>query len=208
MTPWTVAHQAPLPMGILQARILEWVAMPSPGDLPNPGIETRYPSLQVESLPSEPPGKSKNTGVDSPSLLQGIFPTQGLNWGLYHCRQILYRLSHQRSLHSTCYGIIADSSVQFSSIAQLCLTLCNPWTTACQASLSIINSQNLLKLMSSESVMPSNHLILSSPSPPAFNLSQQQGLFKWVSSSHQVAKLLEFQLQHQSFQWIFRTDFL
>ena len=49
---------------------------------------------------------------------------------------------------------------------------------------------------------------LSPPSPPAFNLSQQQGLFKWVSSSHQVAKILEFQLQHQSFQWIFRTDFL
>ena len=49
---------------------------------------------------------------------------------------------------------------------------------------------------------------LSSPSPPAFNLSQHQGLFKWVSSSHQVAKLLEFQLQHQSFQRIFRTDFL
>ena len=49
---------------------------------------------------------------------------------------------------------------------------------------------------------------LSSPSPPVFNLSQQQGLFKWVSFLHQVAKLLDFQLQHQSFQWIFKTDFL
>ena len=49
--------------------------------------------------------------------------------------------------------------------------------------------------------------LLSSPSP-AFSLSQHQGLYKWVSSSHQVAKVLEFQLQHQSFQWIFRTDFL
>ena len=48
---------------------------------------------------------------------------------------------------------------------------------------------------------------LSSPSPPAFNLSQHHGLFKWVSSLHQVAKVLEFQLQHQSFRWIFRTDF-
>ena len=46
------------------------------------------------------------------------------------------------------------------------------------------------------------------PSLPAFDLSQHQGLFQWVSSSHQVAKVLEFQLQHQSFQWIFRTDFL
>ena len=49
---------------------------------------------------------------------------------------------------------------------------------------------------------------LSSPSPPAFNLSQHQGLFKRVSSSHQVAKVLEFQLQHQSLQWTLRTDFL
>ena len=46
------------------------------------------------------------------------------------------------------------------------------------------------------------------PFPPAFNHSQHQGLFTWVSSSHQVAKVLEFQLQHQSFHWIFRTDFL
>ena len=50
--------------------------------------------------------------------------------------------------------------------------------------------------------------ISSSPSPPAFNLSQHQGLFKGVSSSHQTAKVLEFQLQHQSFQWIFGVDFL
>ena len=63
MTPWTVAHQASLSMGILQARILEWVAMPSsrgssqPRDLPNPGIEPRSPALQVDSLPSEPTGK-------------------------------------------------------------------------------------------------------------------------------------------------------
>ena len=48
---------------------------------------------------------------------------------------------------------------------------------------------------------------LSSPSPSSLNLSQHQGLFQWVSSSHQVAKVLEFQLQYQSFQWIFRTDF-
>ena len=57
-----------------------------------------------------------------------------------------------------------------------------------------------------DTIQPSHPLL--SPFPPAFNLSQHQGLFKWVSSSHQVAKVLEFQLQHQSFQWIFRTDFL
>ena len=65
VTLWTVAHQAPLSMGILQARILECIAMPSSRDLPNPGIEHRSPTLQVDSLPSEPPGKPKNTGMGS-----------------------------------------------------------------------------------------------------------------------------------------------
>ena len=57
----------------------------------------------------------------------------------------------------------------------------------------------------SDAIQPSHPM--SSPSPPTYNLSQHQGLFQWVSSSHQVDKVLEFQLQHQSFQWIFRTDF-
>ena len=59
--------------GILQARILEWVVFPSPGDLPNPRIKPRSPSLQVDSLPAEPQGKPKNTGVGSLFLLQWIF---------------------------------------------------------------------------------------------------------------------------------------
>ena len=67
------------------------------GNLPNPGIKPRSSSLQADSLPAEPPGKPKNTGVRSPSLLQQIFPTQELNWGLLHCRWILYQLSHQGS---------------------------------------------------------------------------------------------------------------
>ena len=57
-----------------------------------------------------------------------------------------------------------------------------------------------------DAIQPSHPL--SSPSPPALNPSQHQGLFKWVSSSHQVAKVLEFQLQHQSYQWTPRTDLL
>ena len=68
---------------------------PSPGDLPNPGIKHRPPILQVDSLPAEPPGKPKKTGVGSVPLLQGIFLTQALNQGLLHCRQILYQLSFQ-----------------------------------------------------------------------------------------------------------------
>ena len=95
-------------------------------------------------------------------------------------------------------------SVQLLSHVQLFVT---PWTAAHQASLSITNSQSLLKLMSIESVMPSNHLILCRSLLLSSIFSQHQGLFQWVNSSHQVAKVLEFQLQHQSFQWIFRTDF-
>ena len=71
-----------------------------------------------------------------------------------------------------------------------------------------LSSRACLKSCSlSQWYRPPSHLLLS-PSPPAFSLSQHQGLFQWVSSSHQVANVLEFQLQHQSFQWIFRTDFL
>ena len=66
---------------------------PSPGDLPNPGIEPRSLALQVESLPAESQGKPKKTGLGSLSLLLWIFPTQESNWGLLHCRWILYQLS-------------------------------------------------------------------------------------------------------------------
>ena len=64
--------------------------LPSPGDLPDPGIKPRSLTLQVDSLPTEPPGKPKNTGVGSLSLLQQIFPTQESNQGL----RILYQLSY------------------------------------------------------------------------------------------------------------------
>ena len=94
---WTIIRQTPLSMGILHASILEWVAMPSSRDLPNPEIEPRSPALQADSLPSEPPDQPKNTGVGSLSLLQGIFLTQQSNWGFLHCRWILYQLSSQGS---------------------------------------------------------------------------------------------------------------
>ena len=63
----------------------------------NPGTEPRSPAFQADSLLSEPPGKSRNTGVGSLSLFQGIFPTQELNWCLLHCRWIIYQFSYQRS---------------------------------------------------------------------------------------------------------------
>ena len=82
-----------------------------------------------------------------------------------------------------------------------------PWTAAHQASLSFTISWSLPKLMSIEYVMPSSHFILCH-SLPALSLSQHQSLFQWINSSHQVAKVLELQHQHQSFQWIFRVCFL
>ena len=99
---------------------------------------------------------------------------------------------------STTYFVILlgeVASVQFSR--SVMSDSATPWTAAHRASLSITNSQSLLKLMFIELVMPSkpSHP-LSSPSLPTCNLSQHQGLFQWVSSSHQVAKVLEFQLQH------------
>ena len=97
-----------------------------------------------------------------------------------------------------CCVVVTDQSLSH-------VQLCTPWTKACQASLSFTVSQSLLKLMSvhwaDDAIQP-----LSSPSPPALNLSQHQGLFQWVRSSQQVAKVLE--LQQESFQWAFRDDFL
>ena len=99
--------------GILQARILQWVAFPfSQGNLPSTGIKPRSPALWADSLLSEPPGKPKNTGVGSLSLLQQIFPTQELNRGLLHCRQIPYQLREavstvlcfKRQLHKHVYS--------------------------------------------------------------------------------------------------------
>ena len=97
------------------------------------------------------------------------------------------------------------NSVQFSSVTQSCPTLCDPMDCS-MPGLPVY--RQLPELMQthvhwvSDAIQPSHPL--SSPSPPALNLSQHQGLFQWVRSSPQV----EFPLQHQSFQWIFRTDFL
>ena len=107
------------------------------------------------------------------------------------------------------HGPLQFSSVQFSSVAQSCPTLCNPMD--CSTPGLPVHHQ-LPKFTQthihwvSDAIQPSHPL--SSSSPPALNLSQHQDLFKWVSSLHLVAKLLEFQLQHQSFQWVLRIDFL
>ena len=95
--PWIIAHQAPLSIGF--SRREYWSGLPCLplGDLPNTGIKPRSPSLRTDSLPSEPPGKPKNTGIGSLFLLQGIFPTQESNQGLLHCRWIPNQMSCQGS---------------------------------------------------------------------------------------------------------------
>ena len=98
---------------------------------------------------------------------------------------------------------------QFNSVTQSCPTLCDPmdWSTQ-----GLPDHYQFPKLVQthvhrvSDAIQPSHNLL--SPSPPASDPSQHQGLFQWVTSSYQVAKVLEFQLQLQSFQWIVKTDFL
>ena len=138
--------------GILQARLLEWLPFPSPGYLPDPGIEPVSPALAGGFFTTEPPGKPK----------------------------------------------VLISSAQFSSVAQSCPTLCDPMD--CTPGFPVHHQLPDLTQTHVHRVgdtIQSSHL-LSSPFP-AFNLSQHQGLFQWINSSHQVAKVLEFQLQHQSF---------
>ena len=127
---------------------------------------------------------------------------------IFHQNLLLYLLIvmlwilHGVSSWSTCIH-------QFSSVTQLCLTVCNHMN--CSMPGFPVHHQ-LLELARthvhwvSDAIQPSHPL--SSPSPPALNLSEHQGLSQWVISLHQVAKVLEFQLQHKSFQWIFRTDVL
>ena len=99
-------------------------------------------------------------------------------------------------------------SVQFSSVTQSCRLFATPWAEACQVSCPSPTPGvfSISCTLVGDAIQPSHPLLSSSP--PAFNLSQYEGLFKWVNSSHQVAKVLEFHLQHQSFQWISRADFL
>ena len=124
--------------------------------------------------PWNSPGQ--NTGVGSLSLLQGIFPTKGLNPGLLHWGEFC-------------------SSVQFLSVPQSCLTLCDPMNRSTPGlpvhhQLTEFTQTHIHWV--SDAIQPSHPL--SSPSPPAPNPSQHQSLFQWGNSLHEVAKVLEFQL--------------
>ena len=107
------------------------------------------------------------------------------------------------------WTFVCSSSVQFSSVARLCPTLCDPMNHSTPGlpvhhQLPEFTQTHVHRVC--DAIQPSHPL--SSPSPPAPNPSQHHGLFQWVNSSHEGAKVLEFQLQHQSFQWTPRTDLL
>ena len=168
--------------------------------------------------PWNSPGQ--NTRMGSLFHLQGIAPTQGSNPGLPHCRQILYQLSHKRSPRLLEW-------VQFSSAQSLSPVwfFAIPWIAAHQASLSIINSQNLLRLKSTELVMPSNHLILCCslllpPSIfPSIRVFTNQSLLhnRWpkywsfsfsISPSNEYSGLISFRIDWSDLlavQWTFKS---
>ena len=145
------------------------------------------------SVHGDSPGK--NTGVGCHALFQGTFPTQELNQGLLLCRFFPGELP----------GTPFISVI--SSVAQSCPTLYEPMDCGTPDFPIYHQLPELAQThvhWVSDAIQPSHPLL--PPSPPAFNLSQHQGLFQWVSSSHQMSTVLEF--QHQSSQWIFRVDFL
>ena len=142
----------------------------------------------------------------------------GTYWDIYIFLIQIFWIAKEKTLKwvlsvdETKYVLIfcfQESRLEFSSGAQSCPTLCDPMdcsTLGLPIHHQLPESTQTHVHWVSDAIQPSHPL--SSPSRPTFNLSQHQGLFKSVSPSHQVAKVLEFQLQHQSFQWTLRTDLL
>ena len=141
-------------------------------------------------------------------------------WSAYHtvCKLVFWKMTREACQHwvtetvGLCQKPIKYSiiySVQFSSVDQSCPTLCDPMnrsTPGLPVHLQLLEIIHTLAHRVHDAIQPSHPL--SFPSPPVPNPSQHQGLFQWVNTLHEVAKVLEFQLQHQSFQWTPRTDLL
>ena len=155
------------------------------------------------------------------SSIHGIFQARILEWfAISFSRMnleaiILSQINRSQKVNATWFHFHVESkvvtltetgsSVQFSSVTQS--TLWDPMnrsTPGLPVHHQLLESAQTHVHWVGDAIQPSHPLL--SPSPPAFNLSQHRGLFQWVNSSHQVAKVLVFQLQHQSFQWTPRTD--
>ena len=159
-------------------------------------LSTEFSSFICNSVSLS--GDYSRTGKDTPvnrAVLGNLWLTCSSHSGPYVLRKSHFRMGFRASWRVT--------SIQ----SLICVWLCDPLDCSMSGFLSITNSQSLLKLTSIESVIPSSPLILCHPLlllppiPPSIRVFSNQ-------SSHEVAKVLEFQLQHQSFQRVFRTDFL
>ena len=142
-------------------------------------------------------GGQLSTGKSFKVMARSLQGWQRLQWQQWN-RLIKFR----RNLPSTCFS-------QFSSVAQSCPILCDPMnrsTPGFPVHHQFPGFTQTHVHQVGDAIQPSH--LLSSPSPSAPSPSQHHGLFQWVNSSHEVAKVLEFQLQHQSFQWTPRTDLL
>ena len=218
LTPWTAARQASLSItscwSLLKLMSIESVMSFNHLILCRPLLllPLIFPSIRVFSsgqivFPSgdQSIGASASASV-LPINIQDWFPLR-LTALISLQSKGLSRVFSNTTVQK--HQFLGAHSVQFSSVAQSCPTLCNPM----DCSMPGLPVHHQLPEFTQthvhwvgDTIQPSHPLL--SPSSPTFNFPQHQGLFQWVSSLHQVVKVLEFQLQHQSFQWIFRTDFL
>ena len=167
-----------------------------PMDHSMPGLAVYHQPLKLTQTPIHPVGDATYPSHPSP-------PT----FNLYQC-QSLFQWELKGIVMCIPWGR-TRTLTQFSSATQSFLTLCHPMDCSAPG-LPVQNQfpefiQTHVHLVD-DAIQPPH--TVPSPPPPAFNFTQHQGFFIWVSSLHQVAKVLEFQFQHQFFQWIFRTDFL
>ena len=172
-----------------------------PGSERSPGEGNGNP-LQYSCLKN--PHGQRNLAGYSPWSCKGWDMTERLTLSLL---KFAFKFNCFKILHF--YKVILRTSQSVSSLAQSCPTLCDPMnhsTPGLPVHHQLPEFTQTHVHWVSDAIQPSHPL--SSPSPPALHLSQHQGLFKWVSSSHQVAKVLDFELPHQSFQWRPRTDLL
>ena len=188
--PIDCSCQAPLFMGILQARILEWVVMPSStgSSQPRDGIPGLPPCRQIVYWLSH----------------QGS-PSRWIQYIIYYINCIVLHVKTNFGMLKTVHQVL---SVQFSSVTQSCSTLCDPMNRSTPGLPVHQQLQEFTQIhvhWVSDAIQPPHPLSSSSPAP---NPSQHQSLFQWVNSSHEVAKVLEFQLQHHSLQRNPRADLL
>ena len=188
VTPWTVAGQPPVSLGFPRQEYCSGVPFPSPGDLPDPGMEPASPALAGRFLTIEPPEKPKKVFSET----QNSYKNSDLSLKKKSVLGFLVRPKWFSVF------VVAQSLSH--------IWLCNPVdcrTPGFSVPHHLPEFAQVHVHCISDAIQPSHPVTPSSPS--VLNLSQHQGLLQWVGCSCQVAKILE--LQHQSFQRVFRVDF-